>query len=543
MDGPGTTENDLMEDLKDDLSGDLEDIITGLLEGPSLFLATRLHKALVEGWFTDETAIIDIIAPLTSEEIAQNSRRQHEMPSEEEKAVEFKRFLSAVDNMDPLDENTFKTVLLRREPSYCCNLFYVYAIVESIQNRAEYFARRLYRAMDGFGTDEEALTRVLVSRAEKDLGNIKLQYERLFGRTLLTDIEVYNSNVIICGHISSCFSWVKRIVGVSLCNNMKFFASFLVIAVAQSISANPNLLGPDYQPMPTLRRYNAFNATTDAIALRGAMEGLGTAEEVIVSIITRRNENQRNQIEQTYNALFDRDLMQDFKDELTGCLKDIIVGLLEGPTMYLVNRLHKAIAEGWSTDKNALIDIIAPRTNQEIAQIESAYDEKYDTSLTEELGKDTSKHYRRLLMSMVKNKPTLKASTTLNATSDAIVLREAMKGLGTDEEAIVGIMTHRSEQQRYLIEQAYASHFERSSKRALDPLNEAQAKADAELLYNSGKGLKTSDEATFNMILTHRTDQHLRIVFKEYAKKARRSIEETIREEFSGPMKAALLTI
>jgi hypothetical protein len=68
--------------------------------------------------------------------------------------------------------------------------------------------------------------------------------------------------------------------------------------------------------------------------------------------------------------------MTDLKDELTGCLEDIIVGLLEGPTTYLVGRLHKALTEGWSVDKSALIDIIAPRDNIELTRIAATYDER-----------------------------------------------------------------------------------------------------------------------------------------------------------------------
>jgi hypothetical protein len=52
-----------------------------------------------------------------------------------------------------------------------------------------------------------------------------------------------------------------------------------------------------------------------------------------------------------------------------------------------------------------------------------------------------------------------------------------------------------------------------------------------------------TDEDTFNAILAHRSARQLRIVFKEYAKKAGRSIEESIKAETSGSMRAALLAI
>lgn len=60
-----------------------------------------------------------------------------------------------------------------------------------MQNRPAYFAERLHAAMKGLGTDDDALIRILVSRCEIDLANIKYEYERLYGKTLLSSVKVY----------------------------------------------------------------------------------------------------------------------------------------------------------------------------------------------------------------------------------------------------------------------------------------------------------------------------------------------------------------
>lgn len=47
--------------------------------------------------------------------------------------------------------------------------------------------------MKGLGTDDDSLIRLIVSRCEIDLANIKYEYERLYGKTLLSAVKVMSS--------------------------------------------------------------------------------------------------------------------------------------------------------------------------------------------------------------------------------------------------------------------------------------------------------------------------------------------------------------
>jgi len=59
-----------------------------------------------------------------------------------------------------------------------------------VQSPPAFFAKRLHKAVVGGGTDDGTLIRIIVSRSEIDLGNIKQEYERLYDKTLESAVRV-----------------------------------------------------------------------------------------------------------------------------------------------------------------------------------------------------------------------------------------------------------------------------------------------------------------------------------------------------------------
>ncbi len=66
------------------------------------------------------------------------------------------------------------------------------AIVKILQSKIGYFAEKLHYAMSGFGTKDKTLIRIIVSRAEIDLANIKEVYEIDYKKPLIDAIKVIN---------------------------------------------------------------------------------------------------------------------------------------------------------------------------------------------------------------------------------------------------------------------------------------------------------------------------------------------------------------
>lgn len=64
------------------------------------------------------------------------------------------------------------------------------AILESVNNKHGFFAERLKKSMAGMGTNDAQLIRIIVTRSEVDLMDIKTVFETTFGKSLKSWIKV-----------------------------------------------------------------------------------------------------------------------------------------------------------------------------------------------------------------------------------------------------------------------------------------------------------------------------------------------------------------
>lgn len=58
------------------------------------------------------------------------------------------------------------------------------AIVECVKDRAGFFAEQLYKSMKGLGTDDDRLIRLVVTRCEIDMGEIKEIFRQRYNESL-----------------------------------------------------------------------------------------------------------------------------------------------------------------------------------------------------------------------------------------------------------------------------------------------------------------------------------------------------------------------
>ncbi|XP_074147929.1 annexin A6 isoform X2 [Sminthopsis crassicaudata] len=528
---------DLIDDLKYELTGKFERLIVGLMRPLAYFDAKEIKDA-ISGIGTDEKCLIEILASRTNKQIhqlaeaykdayernleedviadtsghfkkmlvvlLQGTREEDDVVSEDLVAQDVKDLYEAGELKWGTDEAQFIYILGNRSKQHLRLVFDEYlkttgipieasirgelsgdfeklmlSVVKCIRSTPEYFAERLFKAMKGLGTRDNTLIRIMVSRSELDMLDIREVFRTKYEKSLYSMIkndtsgEYKKALLKLCGGDDDAAG--------------QFFPEAAKVAYQMwelSAVARVELKG-------TVRPTPDFDPEADAKALRKAMKGLGTDEDTIIDIVTHRSNDQRQQIRQTFKSHYGRDLMADLKSEISGNLAKLILGLMMPPAHYDAKQLKKAM-EGAGTDEQALIEILATRNNQEIQAINEAYQEDYHKSLEDDLTSDTSGHLKRILVSLA---------------------------TGNRDEG-----PENSDQAR-----------EDAQVRLLEIL--------LEIADTTSSGDKPSLETRFMSILCSRSYQHLRRVFQEFIKMTNHDVEHTIKKEMSGDVRDALVTI
>ncbi|XP_044002533.1 annexin B9-like [Aphidius gifuensis] len=234
---------------------------------------------------------------------------------------------------------------------------------------------------------------------------------------------------------------------------------------------------------PTVVRNSNFNASNDAEVLQEAIKGYGADMNAIISILSNRNNQQRQTIAKCYKILHGRDLIKQLQYKISGKCKDLIAAMMTRIVDYYVKEIHDSISE-IKTDKDVLIIILCTLSNHDIHQIRASYENKYGKSLESDIRSNTSGHFERLLVLLCN---------------------------GQRDE----------------------------SKKT----NKKSAKSDAERLHSAGICGLGTNEFKFNSIFAQRNVHQLRLIFQEYSKRYRHDISTVINREFSGNTQKALLTI
>ncbi|NXE21650.1 ANXA8 protein, partial [Ardeotis kori] len=143
-----------------------------------------------------------------------------------------------------------------------------------------------------------------------------------------------------------------------------------------------------------------FDPAPDAQTLYKAMKGLGTDEQAIIDVLTKRTNMQRQEIAKSFKGQFGKDLIESLKSELSGNFERLIVALMYSPFKYDAKELYDAM-KGVGTSEDVIIEILASRTKAQIKEIIKAYKEEYGSDLEEDIKSETSGYFEQILVSLL----------------------------------------------------------------------------------------------------------------------------------------------
>uniref|UniRef100_A0A0B7AN97 Annexin n=2 Tax=Arion vulgaris TaxID=1028688 RepID=A0A0B7AN97_9EUPU len=351
-------------------------------------------------------------------------------------------------------------------------------IVRCVKNRFHHFARQLEKTMKGLGTDDSTLIRIIISRCEIDLVQIKEEFKNLTKQSL----EQYIANDIT-GDYQRLLLALATGGAPPKAKAGKAFVESVKYKTDEQLDAEVKMENEPKKETPTLKPFAGFNPEQDCEVLRKAMKGIGTDENAIISVLGYRSMEQRQKIALTYKTQFGKDLASELASELSFNFKTLCVDMLLGPAEFDAKQLNKAI-KGLGTDENVLIEIICTRTNDQLKNIKTAYKTLFGKDLEADITGDTSRDFRRLLIGCL----------------------QANRPEGTE--------------------------FDRN-----------KARQDAQALFDAGEKKWGTDESRFQAILVSGSYAQLRATFQEYAKLANKDIEDSISSEMSGDLKKGFLAI
>ena len=229
---------------------------------------------------------------------------------------------------------------------------------------------------------------------------------------------------------------------------------------------------------------NLQQIDNDCTALRKAMKGLGTDEDLIISVLTNRNNEQRYMMKQRYQAIFNRDLIKDLKSELHGHFEDAVIALLDSPYELDCRGLYHAMHRP-GTDEEALIEILATRPSYQLAQDKILFQKLYNKDLVNYVHSETSGHFRKILLALL---------------------------------------------------QCQRHDFSY-------PINQQELQMEAQQLYRGGAARWGTDESVFTRIFTTRSPTEIAVIAQIYQQIAGVDLYTSLKKEFSGSAEKALCGI
>jgi hypothetical protein len=216
----------------------------------------------MKGLGTDEDTLIEIIGTRPGWMIKNIRTKYTEMFDQD-----------LVEQVESETSGSFKKLLVsllqgNRSENNCPNI-----------DKCKQDADDLYKATEGWNTDESVFNKIFVTRSPMELAYIAKYYKEYKGNSILKTIE---------DEFSGDTEKLYKAIVHAVINPSEYFA----------------------------KRINE------------AIKGVGTNENLLIRVVVTRGEIDMPLIKQYYKKLFNKDMIEDIKDDTSGDFQDLLVELV-----------------------------------------------------------------------------------------------------------------------------------------------------------------------------------------------------------------------
>ncbi|OUM57435.1 hypothetical protein PIROE2DRAFT_17587 [Piromyces sp. E2] len=190
----------------------------------------------------------------------------------------------------------------------------------------------------------------------------------------------------------------------------------------------------------------------DVDCIHKAIDGVGTDLNTLIEILVGRTNSDIRALSLEYKKKYEKDIIEEIKDETSGCTKQIFKALLQGDRDESLNpgdvqgdteALYKAGEKRLGTNESVFIEILCKRSDNHLRQVFECYQQKYGHSFDKAISKEFSGNPEKILLKLVAN---IRNKAEFIATR----FEKSMKGMGTEDDKLIRLVVrHRAP---YIIE-------------------------------------------------------------------------------------------
>ena len=510
----------LAELIANETSGDYKRFLTALVTSKAKLDAMAFEKAM-HGIGTDDDLLIELVCTRTNAELIAARKAYYKMYD--------KDLMTTVTNDTSGDLQKLLLMVLQATQDERVRSD------EDIEasGDCEAIAQKIFNAVDGIGTDEDALIRIVCKTASQLWAEDKIPaaYEAVSGGASLLEA--------VGGDTGGDFRQALL---------MKMKPSRFHVWAELLKKAGPDKLGTDEDTIIRI----LTSCQTPGMSLSDSVAQLSTVyEELAGEPLSEMLESELSfnfgeavelLVDELYTtdpfALFEWvafrwDLVDGTKIGTDWEFKESHLKVLSWISILDACDIKQAMA-CWGTDEDTLSNIMSARTQEQVTLAKQSYSELYDedtsTTLEDDIKAETSGDYSSFMLYLMRDP----------AECNAVAFRRAIKGFGTNDDLLLLLCCSLSAREIADAKRAYArlygrvllndvrsdtsgdyravlTQILRCQRTTKTTLSRAEARRYAEMLWAAGEGLAFgTDEATFIDVFTTLSPAQLRQVETQY---------------------------